>query len=379
MDELRGLHPRPQMTRPDWTDLNGRWGFAYDDADVGLDRRWYERDDVFDRVITVPFPPESSASGIGDRDFHPVVWYRRSFSVALPPGERLLLHFGAVDYRASVWVNGRLVAVHEGGHTPFSADVTAVLADDGENVLTVRAEDPPADLTQPRGKQDWLERPHGIFYERTTGIWQPVWLEPVPATHIASRALVPRPAARHAAAAGGHRRADAAGPAGWGVRLSLHGQPLTDDTFAVTSKVVQRDLALDPVAITHHRRRYLWTPEHPNLVEATITLASGGRDPRRGGQLRRAAQCGLLRRTVPAQRPSVLPPDGARPELLAGVPSGRAEPSGAARGGGVGQAAGLQRRADPPEDRGPPVPVLVRPAGRARLGRDAQRPGLRLR
>ena len=79
MDELRGLHPRPQLTRPDWTDLSGPWGFAYDDADVGLDERWYEREDVFDRVITVPFPPESSASGIGNRDFHPVVWYRRTF------------------------------------------------------------------------------------------------------------------------------------------------------------------------------------------------------------------------------------------------------------------------------------------------------------
>ena len=128
MDELRGRHPRPQLTRPDWTDLSGPWGFAYDDGDVGLDERWSERDDVFDRVITVPFPPESPASGIGDRDFHPVVWYRRT--VRRRPRRRamrLLLHFGAVDYRASVWVNGRLVAEHEGGHTPFSADVTAVL------------------------------------------------------------------------------------------------------------------------------------------------------------------------------------------------------------------------------------------------------------
>ena len=106
-----------------------------------MDEHWYERDDVFDRVIEVPFLPESPASGIGNRDFHPVVWYRRTFPVALPPDERLLLHLGAVDYRASVWVNGRLVAVHEGGHTPFSADVTAVLLDDGENVLTVRAEE----------------------------------------------------------------------------------------------------------------------------------------------------------------------------------------------------------------------------------------------
>ena len=276
MDDIRGAHPRPQMIRPDWTDLSGPWEFAYDDADVGLDGRWYEHDDVFDRVITVPFPPESPASGIGNRDFHPVVWYRRTFPAALPAGMRLLLHFGAVDYRASVWVNGRLVAEHEGGHTPFSADVTAVLAEDGENVLTVRAEDPPADPTQPRGKQDWLERPHSIFYERTTGIWQPVWLEPVPATHIASLRWSPdllRGTLRLRVVLDGPL------PPGLrlGVALSLHGRPLTDDTFAVRSRVVQRDLPLDPVAITHHRAQYLWTPARPNLVEATVTLHADGR------------------------------------------------------------------------------------------------------
>ena len=264
------------MTRRDWTDLGGRWQFAYDDADLGMDQRWYERNDVFDQVITVPFPPESPASGIANRRFHTVVWYRRTFSNSHPPGERLLLHFGAVDYRASVWVNGKLVAVHEGGHTPFQADVTAVLLDDGENILTVRAEDPPADMTQPRGKQDWLERPHSVFYERTTGIWQPVWLEPVPATHIASVRWSPD-------LVRGTLRARVVidGPLPPGlrlqVRLSLHGAPLTDDSFTVTSTVIQRDLALDPVAITHSRRRYLWAPQHPNLVEAAVTLLQDGR------------------------------------------------------------------------------------------------------
>ena len=129
------LHPRPQLTRERWTDLSGPWGFAYDDDWVGLDEGWYSRADVFDRTIEVPFPPESPASGIGDTGYHPVVWYRRTFrtqEAGLRPGERLLLHFGAVDYRASVWVNGRLVVTHEGGHTPFSADITAELEPDGE-------------------------------------------------------------------------------------------------------------------------------------------------------------------------------------------------------------------------------------------------------
>jgi beta-galactosidase/beta-glucuronidase len=276
MDDIRGIHPRPQLIRPGWTDLSGPWEFAYDDGDVGLDQHWYARDDVFDLVINVPFPPESEASGIGERGFHPVVWYRRTFSTTSSPGERLLLHFGAVDYRASVWVNGHLVATHEGGHTPFSADVTAVLADDGDNILTVRAEDRPGDTTQPRGKQDWLERPHGIFYERTTGIWQPVWLEPVPATYVASLRWTPdllRGTLRLRVVLDGPVPPDLQ----LGVALTLHGRPLTDDTFAVSSRVVQRDLPLDPVAITHHRSQYLWTPNHPNLVEATVTLRTGGR------------------------------------------------------------------------------------------------------
>ena len=105
------LHPRPQLSRARWIDLSGPWGFAYDDADVGLDECWFERPDPFDRTVIVPFPPESSASGIGDPGYHPVVWYRRTVEVApTDRREQLMLHFGAVDYRADVWVNGRLVA-----------------------------------------------------------------------------------------------------------------------------------------------------------------------------------------------------------------------------------------------------------------------------
>src|SRR3712207_9236752 len=113
------VHPRPQLTRDRWTDLSGTWEFAYDDGDVGVDAHWYDRGDPFDRSICVPFPPESPASGVGEVGFHPVVWYRRTFTAPQRPGERLLLHFGAVDYRAAVWVNGRLVVTHEGCPTPF--------------------------------------------------------------------------------------------------------------------------------------------------------------------------------------------------------------------------------------------------------------------
>jgi beta-galactosidase/beta-glucuronidase len=287
-EDITDGYPRPQLTRPRWVDLGGDWGFAHDDAGRGLDERWMERADPYARTIRVPFPPESPASGIGDTAFHPVVWYRRTFSDARAgAGERLLLHCGAVDYRASVWVNGRLVAAHEGGQTPFSADITAALRDDGEQVVVIRAEDAPADLAQPRGKQDWEEEPHRIWYHRTTGIWQPVWLEPVPATRVARLRWTPDLDRGLLGLAATLVREDAPvgaeGEAGGGeghylrlrVRLRLHGALLADDTYVVQGAEVQRDIALDPGAMRMSGEKVLWSPRYPNLVEATVTVLRG--------------------------------------------------------------------------------------------------------
>ena len=149
-----GSYPRPTLCRDRWTSLDGPWEFAHDDADEGLTARWFDAEaEPFDLRIEVPFPPESPASGIAAREFHPVVWYRRRIAhdtLAAQDDGRVLVHFGAVDYRAAVWVNGHLVVEHEGGHTPFSADITAALRPDGEQVVVVRAEDLAHDLTQPR-------------------------------------------------------------------------------------------------------------------------------------------------------------------------------------------------------------------------------------
>ena len=164
----RPEYPRPNLRRAEWQSLNGEWEFG-----AGSEP-------VFDRTIVVPFCPESQLSGIGAR-VGDVVWYRRRFDA--PSAERLFLRFGAVDYRATVWVNEVEVARHEGGHSPFGADITGAVRPAG-NVVVVRAEDPLADKTLPRGKQFWTESPEGIFYTATTGIWQPVWLEPVPERRI---------------------------------------------------------------------------------------------------------------------------------------------------------------------------------------------------
>jgi beta-galactosidase/beta-glucuronidase len=269
------LHPRPQLTRDRWIDLGGTWQFAYDDAGTGLHSGWAENAGVFDRTIIVPFPPESRASGIGDSAFHPVVWYRRTFQVAPEDRRHLLLHCGAVDYRAMVWVNGRLVAEHEGGHTPFSADITPALRDDlDEQVIVIRAEDLPTDLTQPRGKQYWEPAPRRIFYHRTTGIWQPVWLEPVAATHIVDVRWTPD---IDRGLLGLQVRLNRAPnrPLQLRVRLSLRGVTLANDTYGVERAEVFRDVALEPGSLTMSREKVLWSPRYPNLIDAELTLMDG--------------------------------------------------------------------------------------------------------
>ena len=170
----RPEYPQPQFQRERWQSLNGAWEFEFDDKDAGLSEGWSSGNRKLSRTITVPYAFETKLSGIGDTSFHPVVWYRKSFTPAWTG--RTILHFGAVDYRARVWVNGQAAGEHEGGHVPFKFDVTPLLKK-GENTVVVRAEDPPTDRYIPRGKQYWEPKSRSIFYTRTTGIWQPVWIE----------------------------------------------------------------------------------------------------------------------------------------------------------------------------------------------------------
>jgi beta-galactosidase/beta-glucuronidase len=270
------LHPRPQLTRPRWIDLGGRWQFAYDDDDRGLDDGWVTRTDVWDRTIVVPFPPESRMSEIGDPQFHPVLWYRRTFEVSeADRAGRLLLHFGAVDYRAQVWVNGQFVVRHEGGHTPFSADITSALRPDGEQVVVVRAEDLPGDLAQPRGKQDWEPEPHSIWYHRTSGIWQPVWLEPVPTTYIASLRWTPDVTrSRLGLQIQLNRVPDR--QLKLRVKLALKGETLAQDAYVIERRELVREIVLEGSAVTMRRKHVLWSPSHPNLLDAMLTLEDNG-------------------------------------------------------------------------------------------------------
>ena len=185
----RPEYPRPQFVRPEWTNLNGAWEFAFDDAEVGLEEGWHDGR-ALPRQIVVPFPYQSEASGINDKEIHEVVWYARSFDFQNEwRGQDLLLHFGAVDYAATVWVNGVLVGGNRGGHVPFKFDIAPYLVE-GENRIAVRVEDR-QDPCQPRGKQSVSGEPRGIDYYCTTGIWQTVWLEPVPQIRIEKLRITP--------------------------------------------------------------------------------------------------------------------------------------------------------------------------------------------
>ena len=186
MNIPRPEHPRPDFYRADWVNLNGEWEFHEDYSRSGRARKLYHADAALDQKITVPFCRESVLSGLGHTDFCECVWYRKA--ITLPEGwndgsDRILLHIGACDYKPEVWVNGKNVVNHVGGYVPVNADITAALTE-GKNIITVCADDVIRTHNQPGGKQcpEWAS--HGCSYTRTTGIWQTVWLERVPASYI---------------------------------------------------------------------------------------------------------------------------------------------------------------------------------------------------
>jgi len=206
-----------------------------------------------------------------------VVWYARTFDAPADRGDgRLLLHFGAVDYRADVWVNGAHVAQHEGGHTPFCADITPVLRELELNMVVVRAEDPSRDATIPRGKQYWKERSEGIFYTRTTGIWQTVWLEPVNGRRIASLRMTPDV---DAAALDLEVAIEGFEP-GLSLRVIVERRgEVLEDRIGLRSALVERCLPLltrGEAPTTPYPQLWakpaLWSPEEPNLYGLRLEL-----------------------------------------------------------------------------------------------------------
>lgn len=195
-DHSSSSHPRPDFEHAPtlWDSLDGEWCFAFDDGDVGVKDLWYQSlPENSSRKINVPFVFQTSASGINEQQAHQIVWYQKEIfwssktaSQILTGGGswRVFLNFGAVDYEATVWLGGKFIGKHRGGHVPFDFEITGILRETEPTQLTIRVWDAATDLTQPRGKQYWASKPESIFYTPSTGIWQSVWIDYLPEAHI---------------------------------------------------------------------------------------------------------------------------------------------------------------------------------------------------
>jgi len=266
----RAEHPRPDFVRADWQTLNGAWEFEFDDPNRGLAERWYAVGAKrFGKTIQVPYAFQSKLSGIGDTSFHDVVWYRRT--VQIPENfrrqsRRVMLNFGAVDYETIVWVNGERAGEHQGGNVGFGLDITDLLKA-GDNTVVVRAFDPSTDRTIPRGKQYWKEKSEAIWYTRTSGIWQSVWLESVSATHV-ERLRITSDVDKsevHVEAILNQPTTDAK------LRLSasLRGEVQAQGEFAARATG-----GGNPMTTLKLDRQETWSPERPTLYDLDVELVA---------------------------------------------------------------------------------------------------------
>jgi beta-galactosidase/beta-glucuronidase len=277
---LREEYPRPQFQRDRWMHINGTWDFVFDDENRGLQEKWYER---FPEALTiqVPFAYQTRLSGIHDPSFHDVLWYRKKLEIpVLWSGKEIILHFGAVDYRCSVYINGNLVTHHEGGNSSFEILITHELKPCG-NELVVRVEDPSTDETIPRGKQYWQEQQKFIYYTRTSGIWQSVWLEPV--DYIRLDHVRYQPDIDNGDIAIEYELVVPQGTIceDLAVRTEIRfgEQTLLSDQAGVNGNYLKRTYNLlnrffDRSNV--HGTGWLWTPETPNLFFVTFTLLKAG-------------------------------------------------------------------------------------------------------
>jgi len=268
MNLLRSEYPRPQFVRSQWLCLNGEWEFEIDQADSGLERGLGQRP-LKDKIF-VPFCPESELSGVGNTDFLNAVWYRRKVRIPQEWGnQEVLLHFQAVDYDVTVWVNGSEVRRHRGGFSSFTCELKyAPDAKPGDEIeIVLRARDSHIGA-QPRGKQSQLYGNSGCLYTRTTGIWQTVWMEPVPSVHLKRPRLTPD-------------LANGTFDLVQGISATVKGNKiratLRDEKGEIITveAVADRDFSLRlPIPIPLERQR-LWSVEDPFLYTLVIELVDG--------------------------------------------------------------------------------------------------------
>ncbi len=257
MKKPRTEHPNPQFEREKWENLNGEWQFEIDCGNSGIERKFYEREQLNGNIL-VPFCPESKLSGVGYTDFMAAVWYRRTIAIIQEQLQgRVHLHFGAVDYCATVYVNQKEVGKHRGGYTSFFFDITDFLTE-GENTLCVCAQDDVRAPYQASGKQSGQYHSCGCYYTRTTGIWQTVWLEFVPQAHIKRVQYYPDPANGKLTIL-----AETVGAGVLDAAASYQGSPMAKASAQSSGGTVCLEL--------HLAEKHLWEPGNGRLYDLEFT------------------------------------------------------------------------------------------------------------
>lgn len=245
-------YPRPQLVRPNWTNLNGLWDYAISN----------EQPSAYAGKILVPFAIESTLSGVGKTvGKDNTLWYKRTFSAPDAKNKTVLLHFGAVDWRCEVFVNGKSAGKHEGGYDPFSFDITSLLSKSKQQEVVVSVWDPSNDGPQPRGKQ--IKNPHSIWYTPVTGIWQTVWVEAVPKSYIESANPVPDIDKSSASISTVLKNAQ-------------QGDKIRVSAWDGKQKVAEQEVAGQTVTLSIPNAK-LWSPSSPFLYDLQIQLVRNGK------------------------------------------------------------------------------------------------------
>ncbi|GCF94640.1 beta-glucuronidase [Enterococcus florum] len=260
------FYPRPQFEREKWLDLDGIWSFDFDDQRIGIEKKWYEAHE-YSKEIKVPFVYQSGESGINSQETHDCVWYNKVITLADVEAPRILLHFGASDYYTKVWVNNQYCGDHQGGHTPFSFDISHQLAADGQVKIDVCVTDRSTDEELPRGKQNFKGKSEGIFYTGTTGIWQSVWLEFTEKEYIDSVHYKTDTITNKVTIAAKIQADDGAK---LGIKIARENEVLVENVATIKNNCLNIDFEIPD--FNDHHYGFWWSPEQPNLYDVEFTL-----------------------------------------------------------------------------------------------------------